>query len=205
MNAGPDRTVTMPSAVALSGTATDDALPAPPGQLTISWSKLSGPGTVTFAAASSPSTTATFSAAGTYQLRLTASDGALSASDDMTVIVTAAPIVNTAPTVNAGPDIAIVLPGSATLSGTASDDGLPNPPSSMTTTWSMVSGPGTVTFANASAPATTATFSTGGVYGLRLSASDGTLSSSDTVSVTVNASGGSGTGLTGQYYATALH
>src|SRR5688572_1437787 len=200
VNAGPDRVVTLPSGVALSGTASDDGRPSPPGQLTITWSKLSGPGTVTFAPPGALSTTATFSAAGTYQLRLTVSDGALSASDDMTVVVSPAPIVNQSPTVDAGPDMAITLSASVTLSGTATDDGLPNPPASMTTTWSMVSGPGTVTFGNASASATTATFSTGGVYVLRLTASDGTLSSSDTVSVTVNASGGSGTGLTGQYY-----
>jgi hypothetical protein len=98
---------------------------------------------------------------------------------------TAASPTNQAPSVSAGPDQTVTLPSSASLSGSASDDGLPNPPGSLTTTWSKVSGPGTVTFGNASALATTASFSTAGAYVLRLSASDGVLSSSDDLTVTV--------------------
>ena len=48
------------------------------------WSSVSGPGTVTFANANVLSTTATFSAAGTYVLRLTASDSLLTSTDDVT-------------------------------------------------------------------------------------------------------------------------
>ena len=55
---------------------------------------------------------------------------------------------NQKPVVNAGPDQTLTLPQTATLQGTATDDGLPEG-SSLTTTWTMVSGPGTVTFANA--------------------------------------------------------
>ncbi|HEU4913475.1 MAG TPA: PKD domain-containing protein, partial [Actinomycetes bacterium] len=90
VSAGPDRSVVMPAAASLAGSATDDGRPNPPGTLTASWSKVSGPGTVTFAAAGAPSTTATFSAAGTYVLRLTATDSATTASDDVTVTVAAA-------------------------------------------------------------------------------------------------------------------
>ena len=61
----------------------------------------------------------------------------------------------------------------------------------MTTTWTKVSGPGTVTFGNASAKATTATFSVSGSYTLRLTASDSALSASDDLVVTVNAAGSS--------------
>jgi hypothetical protein len=86
--------------------------------------------------------------------------------------------------VNAGPDQTVrVL--SATLSGSATDDGLPNPPGALTYTWSRVSGPGTATFANKNAASTTATFSVGGIYTLKLTAKDGSLSGSDTVVVTV--------------------
>jgi hypothetical protein len=85
VDAGPDRTVTLPSTVSLSGTASDDG--EPNGTLTLAWSKVSGPGTVTFTNPASASTTAAVSAAGTYVLRLTGNDGALSASSD--VIVTA--------------------------------------------------------------------------------------------------------------------
>ena len=53
----------------------------------------------------------------------------------------------------------------------------------------MVSGPGTVSFGDASAVDTTASFSTDGGYVLRLSADDGSLSASDDVALTVNAAG----------------
>src|SRR5205085_856804 len=74
------------------------------------------------------------------------------------------PPTNTAPTVSAGTNQTITLPSSATLTGSASDDGLPNPPGSLTTTWSKLSGPGTVSFGNASALSTTAAFSSSGTY-----------------------------------------
>jgi hypothetical protein len=45
---------------------------------------------VTFSPANAASTTVSFSAAGTYVLRLTASDGALSAYDEVQVVVSAA-------------------------------------------------------------------------------------------------------------------
>jgi len=94
--------------------------------------------------------------------------------------------VNQPPIANAGPDQTITLPAPANLDGTVSDDGLPNPPGSVTTTWSKLSGPGTVTFGNASAVDTTASFSTAGTYMLRLTADDGALSTSDDVTMTVS-------------------
>ena len=87
VNAGPDQTITLPSAATLSGSATDDGLPNPPGAVTYAWSKFSGPGTVTFGTATAATTTATFSTAGVYTLRLTANDGALSGFDDLVVTV----------------------------------------------------------------------------------------------------------------------
>src|SRR5262249_56561216 len=79
--------------------------------------------------------------------------------------------VNQAPVVDAGPDQTVPTP-SATLNGSATDDGLPNPPGALTYTWSAVAGPGTVSFADATAPNTIASFSQGGVYTLRLTAYD---------------------------------
>jgi hypothetical protein len=93
---------------------------------------------------------------------------------------------NSAPLVSAGLDQTIALPSSANLNGTVSDDGLPNPPATVTTTWSQVNGPGTVTFGNANAVDTTASFSVDGVYTLRLTADDSVLSASDDVIITVN-------------------
>jgi hypothetical protein len=89
VNAGPDRTVTLPASASLDGTVTDDGRPAPPAAVTSTWSKVSGPGTVTFAAPSAVDTTASFSAAGTYVLRLLADDSAATAADTVTVTVLA--------------------------------------------------------------------------------------------------------------------
>jgi hypothetical protein len=100
------------------------------------------------------------------------------------------PLANVPPTVNVGPDQTITLPKSATLDGTVTDDGLPNPSGTVTTTWSVVSGPGTVTFGEASAEDTTASFSMAGVYVLRLTADDSELDNSDEVTIAVNPAGG---------------
>jgi hypothetical protein len=180
VNAGPDQAINFPALALLDGTVSDDGLPNPPGTLTTTWSKLSGPGNVTFGNASAVDTTASFSASGVYVLRLTADDSQLSASDSITIRV------NGPPSVNAGPDQAIALPASASLDGTVSDDGLPNPPGTLTTTWSKVSGPGNVSFGNANAVDTTASFSASGVYVLRLTASDSQLSANDNVTISVN-------------------
>ena len=133
VNAGVDRAVTLPNTLTLTGTASDDALPNPPATLTTTWSQVSGPGTVTFGNANALTTTVSFSAAGSYVLRLTASDTVLSTTDDVTVTVSAS---NQAPTVNAGVDSAVTLPNTVSLAGSATDDGLPTPPGTLTTTWS---------------------------------------------------------------------
>jgi hypothetical protein len=95
VNAGPDTTVASPGIAQLRGVATDDGLPAPPALMTM-WSKVGGPGTVTFDDVRAPRTRATFGAAGTYRLELMASDGVLEARDSVTVTV-AAPPANQAP------------------------------------------------------------------------------------------------------------
>lgn len=99
------------------------------------------------------------------------------------------PPVNLPPTVNAGADQTITLPASASLAGAVADDGFPNPPATVVITWSKVSGPGVVSFVDASAAVTSASFSVAGTYVLRLTADDGASSSTDDVTITVNASG----------------
>ena len=198
VSAGADKSVTLPGSVSLTGAASDDGKPAPPGRLTLTWTRVNGPGTVTFGTPNAAATTATFSASGTYVLRLTASDSALSKSDDVTVTVNPS-TTNLAPTVSAGPDKSVTLPGSVSLTGAASDDGKPAPPGRLTLTWTRVNGPGTVTFGTPNAAATTATFSASGTYVLRLTASDSALSKSDEVTITVNPAG-TGPGLRGQYF-----
>ncbi|HEX3030365.1 MAG TPA: M6 family metalloprotease domain-containing protein [Clostridia bacterium] len=94
---------------------------------------------------------------------------------------------NQAPVVEAGNNQKITLPAATNLSGTVTDDGKPN--NTITTTWTKDSGSGTVTFGNASAKATTVSFSEAGTYVLRLTASDGALSSYDIVTITVKPAG----------------
>ncbi|MCI0432582.1 MAG: hypothetical protein L0271_02875, partial [Gemmatimonadetes bacterium] len=86
LSAGPDAVVINASAAApLNGSVSDDGRPA--GQpLTIAWSKVEGPGTVTFANPASPATTATFSQPGTYVLRLDARDAMHAAVPDIMVV-----------------------------------------------------------------------------------------------------------------------
>jgi hypothetical protein len=369
VNAGPDHAVVLPNELVLDGTVTDDGKPAPPATVTTSWSKVTGPGTVTFANPASVDTTATFDAAGSYVLRLSATDSALSSTDDVTVTVTetappdgtlnvpvaagsddaeqaasgataltssdlelvtagstvqtvgtrfaglqvppgatitqawvqfrtdevstdvatltiraeaadnaatyqnvsgnitsravtgsvswsppawnlvgeqaaaqrtpnlaslvqavvsrpgwaqgnalalqfsgsgrrtaeafeggfapslhveyttGGPPVNLPPSVNAGPDQQVFLPGSATLDATVTDDGKPAPPAAVTTSWSKVSGPGTVTFGDPGSVDTSAAFGADGTYVLRLTAMDGELTSSDELTVTVQPAG----------------
>ena len=93
-------------------------------------------------------------------------------------------IANRPPLVNAGQNQTLQYPdNTADLSGTASDDGLPDPPAAFTTTWAKVSGPGTVTFGNADALNTTVTFSEVGTYVLSLRGYDGQLSTYDYVTI----------------------
>jgi hypothetical protein len=90
VNAGPDQVVsTVGGEAVLTGAASDDGLPKPPGRLTLAWSKVSGPGAVTFGDPRAAATKARFSEAGSYLLRLTADDGAATSWDDVTVDVLA--------------------------------------------------------------------------------------------------------------------
>ncbi|HEX6812623.1 MAG TPA: hypothetical protein VF384_13435 [Planctomycetota bacterium] len=183
VSAGPDVSILSTASAQLAGSVSDDGLPG--GPLTIQWSKLSGPGTATFAAPAQAATNVSFSVAGSYTLQLSASDGALTSTDTVVVTVQQAP-TNQAPVVSAGPDVTVLITSPASLVGTISDDGLPGP---LAIQWSKLTGPGTATFTAPAAATTDVSFSALGVYTLRLSASDGALTTTDTVAVTVEGSG----------------
>ncbi|NQX00789.1 Ig-like domain repeat protein, partial [bacterium] len=80
-------TVTLPATASLAGASDDDGYPLIAGTPGYQWTETSGPGTVTFSAPTALATTASFSAAGTYVLRLTATDGRLSAFAEVSMDV----------------------------------------------------------------------------------------------------------------------
>jgi hypothetical protein len=92
--------------------------------------------------------------------------------------------VNQAPIVDAGEDRIITLPASIALEGFITDDNMPDPPGTVATTWSAISS-ADVTFGNPSLLNTTASFPTTGTYVLQLTADDGELVTSDTVTIEV--------------------
>ncbi|MBV9790881.1 MAG: PKD domain-containing protein, partial [Chloroflexi bacterium] len=168
VDAGPDQRITdLTATVTLTSTVTDDGLPS--GTLTLNWSLVSGPGTVRFADPGAGTTGATFSQPGVYTLRLTASDGAESASDEVLIVLLPD---NLPPQVDAGADQ--LLPSRLTilpLIGEVRDDGQPIT-DTLSFQWEQISGPGTVFFGTPNQTDTIAEFSETGVYTLRLTASD---------------------------------
>jgi PKD repeat protein len=87
VDAGSDDLIILPiDTVTLEGTVTDDGLPS--GVLTTVWNQISGPANqVVFDNAYAIQTTARFLTAGIYVLQLTADDGELTASDQITITV----------------------------------------------------------------------------------------------------------------------
>jgi hypothetical protein len=83
VNAGADQTITLSASANLSGSVSDDGS----NTLTASWSQIGGPGSVTFGNSTKLQTSAAFSLAGTYTLRLTATQGAQSNTDDVVIVV----------------------------------------------------------------------------------------------------------------------
>jgi hypothetical protein len=168
------------------------------GPLTHWWTVVSAPlgSNPRFVSRASPSTQVTgLTAVGTYQFELIAISRERFFSRPVTVqVVGTAP--NTLPVVSAGPDQTVTLPRLAVLAGAVADDGKPAP-IALTQQWIRVVGPGPVTFNFPSAPITNAIFTTPGVHTLRLTASDGAMSSADDVVVTVLDSGTAGGGTAG--------
>jgi hypothetical protein len=172
--------VNLPAVATLQGDVVDTGLADPTGSISAQWSVVNGPGPVTFADAQAIATTATFGTSGEYTLRLTVSTGELATSREVTITA------NQAPVVDAGPDQSIDFPALAELDGTVSDDGFPALPGRLALAWSQVSGPGTVTFSTPASDITTAQFSQGGLYVLRLTANDGAIAIHDDVTIQVN-------------------
>lgn len=141
----------------------DDGLPNPPGALTTVWSVVSGETGHIFDDPSSNLDNFSAETPGTFVVRLTASDGELTASKDIILHADFAPLFD------AGPDQTISVSDTACLQGKVTD--IDSPPSAIHAYW--LSFTGGVTFAHEDALVTEATFASPGVYTLQLSGNDG--------------------------------
>jgi len=129
--------------------------------------------------------TTTFGEVKTTKIRLEIlSDGRLSTGILEWRVFSSGPVPAFAPTVDAGVDRAVVLGGKTYLDGRAE---WLQPSLASAVAWTQVSGPGRVSFAKASSPVTTATFSAPGEYVLKLSARDGSQTGDSTIKVRAEA------------------
>ncbi len=137
-----------------------------------SWSQVSG-NTINFTNASSPTTTITGAVAGSYTFRWSITNGNCSAStDDVNLIIDASV---TEP--NAGEDQSISLATATMAANTiTSGSGL----------WTKVSGPLGATITDDTSPTTTITNLLAGTYVFRWTATNGTCTSYDNVSIIVS-------------------
>ena len=88
VDAGDYQSLLWPQNAQLDGTVSDDGKPEDPGYVTLTWSKLSGPGNITFSPGNDiEDPTATFSEAGFYELRLRGYDGDKDACDVVNIYV----------------------------------------------------------------------------------------------------------------------
>jgi len=133
-NAGPDRSITLPTnSIVINGSGTD----ADGSVTAYSWALQSGP-----AATLSNQTTANLTASGliqgTYVFRLTVTDNQGATGTDLMTLTVLPAAINQSPVVNAGPDVSLTLPTNNTiLQATASDpDG-----SIASYQWEKISGP----------------------------------------------------------------
>ncbi|MCR4330445.1 MAG: carbohydrate-binding protein [Patescibacteria group bacterium] len=94
-------TASLSESVSFTAQTADDGRPF--GTLTITWSKIDGPGTVTFSNTRTANTAVSFSETGRYHIKATVSDGVLSAGDTIAIDITSAstptdPATTTPPT-----------------------------------------------------------------------------------------------------------
>jgi hypothetical protein len=94
------------------------------------------------------------------------------------------PVANRAPVVYAGTNVTVQVGIPVNLTGMVSDDGLPNPPGTVTYSWSFL-GTNDLTIPNPLSLTNTFTFSDPGDYIFRLTATDGEFTSFSDVTVTV--------------------
>jgi hypothetical protein len=109
--------------------------------------------------------------------------GAVLSADEILSLADS-PVTNHAPVVDAGTNVTVQTGVAVTLTGTVTDDGLPNPPGAVTFFWAYL-GTNNITITNPASLTNTFVFTDPGVYVFRLTASDGQLTSFADVTVTV--------------------
>ncbi|MBB3842153.1 hypothetical protein FHS57_006184 [Runella defluvii] len=139
-----------------------------------SWSVVSGTGG-TFGTVSSPTSTFSGTAGGTYTLRWTITNGSCTSTDDVIITFNQNPTTS-----NAGPNQT-----GATTCGVTQVTLSGNTPTVGTGSWSVVSGTGG-TFGNANSPTSTFSGTAGSTYTLRWTITNGSCTSTDDVIITFN-------------------
>jgi len=132
------------------------------GPATYGWSKVSGPGAITFGTPTSKDTTISAATDGSYVIRLTVTDNAGNEGQGSFLLTWD----TTAPVVDAGED--------ATVNSQHLQDATVTDPGSgiASYSWSKVSGPGTITFGSPTSEDTTLDATLDGVYTVRLAVVD---------------------------------
>jgi hypothetical protein len=174
-NAGKDKTVNAGDTVMLDGSESVD--PDHGDTLTYAWTQTGGGPSVSLSSdtVSNPTFTAPASAA-SLTFKLTVSDGKLSNSDSVTIIV------NRPPVANAGPDQNVNAGATATLDGSSSSD--PDH-DTLGYKWTQTGGPAVSLSSDTAANPTFTAPASSASLTFKLTASDGKLSSADSVLVTV--------------------
>ncbi|TQV76944.1 PKD domain-containing protein [Aliikangiella marina] len=178
-NAGPNQSIETNNLVTLDGSGSNDA---DGDSLTYRWSFASVPNGSSIALFNATTVNPTFTPdrAGSYVVQLIVNDGQV--DSDAAIVVVDAIEPNNAPVANAGSDQLATVNELVTLDGTASGD--PDG-DTLSYSWTLVSQPGSTTLNNANSDRPTFTPTQTGQYVAQLTVSDGELSSSDTVTITV--------------------
>jgi len=189
-NAGPDQNVLTGNIVYLDGSGSSDPDKGP-WPLSYLWSFFTVPADSLLtdndiSGKEQANASFTTDVAGTYEVKLTVSDGDLSSEDTVQIIATSP---NVPPNANAGSDITIYTGYTAVLDGSSSNDP-DSGPQSLTYSWSFVSVPKGSRLKNAAIigrDTVSASFvpDVTGTYVLELMVSDGQDSAYDNVAVTV--------------------
>jgi len=186
----------LPVTVHLSGGATDDGLPTPPGRLEYTWTiyQADNMTAVNLTNVNSQNTSVVISEFGLYMFQLYANDGADISDALVTVIIDQ--VGNMAPVIHnwTASAMTVKLGERVQLSVVATDDGLPNPPAKLLYFWDRVqTGVGIADFATPNEATTMVTFSEVSSYLCQVTVDDGVKTAVEKHTIVVVAADGTST------------